>query len=51
MTARPEPREHRSQADEALARVIAAKPTVLPPLPSDLDDQAAHRRGVQTREW
>ena len=50
-TARPEPREHLSQADEGLRRVIAANPVVLPPLPTDLDDRAAHRRGVQTRGW
>jgi hypothetical protein len=51
VTARPEPREQRSQADEALARVIVAKPVTLPPLPSDLTDPTAHRRGVQTRGW
>lgn len=51
MTARPVPREPISQADEALRRGRAAKPVTLPPLPSDLDDQAAHRRGVQTRGW
>lgn len=48
MTARPEPREHLSQAEEALRRAIVAKPVVLPPLPTEPD---ARRRDMRTRGW